>query len=339
MISTLLDGTFSNHIRHDFDDPMSGLFGLKWRSFSAVEYLNLSSFITQNSIEAVTCSNVRQLIEEHVGGFWKNDGTSTQKYPKNLIKECLRELLGSVTNLHIYIDSCEALLYSFEFVRQLKDEDPNLHIEVSFNEEVKHPLYQSAVILAFECSRNYVLVFAKLDEFLEHMNNCTSLEDIQAKVELSVTSAYAVNCGQDVKWHRNLSFVYVAAFQDSVINQFEARLLAASLKDINFISKKLEQVNFDEPPQCHTNDAVICFKFDRHPDSFYRILPLRSELLDQWIFNEDTSKFTGPLVTLCPNTSNYTIDRYTHLTVRTDVGSVYNLLYDSISILFQWRNS
>ncbi|CAF1225261.1 unnamed protein product, partial [Didymodactylos carnosus] len=197
---------------------------------------------------------------------------------------------------------------------------------------------QSAVILAFECNRNYVLVFAKLDKFLEHINNCTSLEDIQAKVESSVTFAYAVSCGQDVKWHRNLSFVYVAAFQDSVINQIEARLLGAGLKDINFISKKMKQVNFDEPRQCHTNDAIICFKFDRHLGSFHRVLPLRLELLDQWIFNEDTSTFTGPIVTLCPNISTYTIDRYSRLTVRTDVGSVYNLLCDSISILFQWRD-
>ncbi|CAF1180893.1 unnamed protein product [Didymodactylos carnosus] len=170
-----------------FIKVVTELFSLERGSFSVVECLNLSSFISQNSIEAVTCSNVRQLTEDHVGGFWKNDGTSTQKYPKKFIKECLRELLGPVTNLHIYIDSCEALLYSFEFVRQLKDEDPNLHTELSFNEEVKHPPYQSAVILAFECNRNYVLVFAKLDEFREHMNNCTSLEDIQAKVESSVT--------------------------------------------------------------------------------------------------------------------------------------------------------
>ena len=340
MISKHLDGQFSrNTTKSSFLNPLAESFRIKGNVLSSVECLNLNSFLAENGIEFLTSSNVRQIIEQHVGGFWKNDDISGEKYPKNFVKDCLHELLGSAKNLHGHIDSYRSLSYSFEFVRQLKYEDPNLHIEFSLTDEVENQSCQSAVILAFECNQNYVLVYAKLDDFLERITKCKSSEDIQQLIESSVTFTDDMSRGQQVKWHRNLSFVYVAAFQDSVINKIEARLLAAGLRDINFISKKLGQVNFDEPRQCHTNDAIICFKFDHHLGSFHRVLPLRLELLDQWIFNEDTSTFTGPIVTLCPNISTYTIGRYSPVTVRTDVGSVYNLLFDSISILFQWRNS
>jgi hypothetical protein len=165
------------------------------------------------------------------------------------------------------------------------------------------------------------------------------MEDIQAAVESSVAFNYTLSRGQHVKWHQNLSFVYVAAHQNSIIKQVEDRLLALGLRDMNFISKTFEYLNFDEPQQCHTNQAIICFEFQRDPYFSYDTLPSNLDLLDQWIFNEDTSKFTGPIVTLSPNTSTYRINQYSAPMPRTAIGCVYNLLCDDVSVLFQWRSS
>jgi hypothetical protein len=115
MISEQLDGKLSkNTEKCNSDNPMAKLFCIKDTFLTFVDCLNLSSFIAESGIEALTSSNGRQVIEQHVGGFWKNDDINVQKYPKNFIKECLQELLGSVTNLHIHINSHQALLYSFE---------------------------------------------------------------------------------------------------------------------------------------------------------------------------------------------------------------------------------
>ncbi|CAF4600043.1 unnamed protein product, partial [Didymodactylos carnosus] len=189
----------------------------------------------------------------------------------------------SVKNLHIHIDSYRSLLYSFEFVRQLKYEDPNLHIEFSLTGEVENQSCQSAVILAFECNQNYVLVYAKLDDFLERITKCKSSEDIQQLIESSVTFTYDMSRGQQVKWHKNLSFIYVAAYQDFIIIQVQDRLLSLGLEEMNFISKQLEHVNSDELQQCHTNQAVICFQFHGVPSCDYMKLPLKSDQIGQWI--------------------------------------------------------
>ena len=297
MISWHLKGQLSrNTTNSSFVDPLSKSFGIKGNVLSSVKCLNLKSFLAENGIEFLTSSNVRQIIEQHVGRFWENEDISEEKYPENFVKDCLHELLGSVNNLHIHVDSYRSLLYSFKFVRQLKHEDPNLHIEYSLTGKAENQLCQSAVILAFECNQNYVLVYAKLDDFLVCITKCKSLGDIQELIESSVAFTYDISRGQHVKWHKNLSFIYVAAYHDSVINQIEARLLAGGLQDISFISKKLGQVKFDEPPQCHTNDAVICFKFDRYLGSSYRFLSLRQSYLINGFLMKTPRNLLGPLL-------------------------------------------
>jgi hypothetical protein len=158
-------------------------------------------------------------------------------------------------------------------------------------------------------------------------------------MESSVAFAYALSRGQRVKWHQNLSFVYVAALQYSIIKQIQDRLLALGLRDIHFISKQFKYIHFDEPQQCYTNQAILFFKFLFDPEFSYQQLPANSELLDQWIYDKDTVKFTGPIITLYPNISTYTIDKYATVTPRTKVGCVYNLVCDDVSVLFQWRDS
>ncbi|CAF1290360.1 unnamed protein product [Rotaria sordida] len=340
MISKHLNGQLSrNTTKSSFVDPLADSFGIKENVLSSVECLNLNSFLAENGIEFLTSSNVRQIIEQHVGGFWKNDDISEEKYPKNFVKDCLRELLGSVKNLHIHIDSYRSLLYSFEFVRQLKYEDPNLHIEFSLTDKVEKQSCQSAVILAFECNKNYVLVYVKLHDFLERITKCKPSEDIQQLIETSVAFTYDMSRGQQVKWHKNLSFIYVAAYQDFIIKQVQDRLSILGLEEMNFVSKQLEHVNSDESQQCHTSQAVICFQFHGMPSLDYMKLPLKSDQLDQWIFNKDTCKFTGPIMTLYPNNSKYEINEHISITPRTYVGSVYSSLCDDIAVLFQWRNS
>jgi hypothetical protein len=66
------------------------------------------------------------------------------------------------------------------------------------------------------------------------------LMNVYQLIESSVAFNYTLSRGQDVKWHQNLSFVYVAAHQNSIIKQVEDRLLALGLRDMNFISKTFE---------------------------------------------------------------------------------------------------
>lgn len=340
MISKHSDGQLSrNTTKSNFIDPMAKSFGIKGNVLSFIKCLNLNSFIAENGIEFLTSSNVRKIIEQHIGGFWKNDDMSEKKYPKSFVKGCLHELLGSVRNLHVHIDSYQSLFYSFEFVRQLKHGDPNLHIEFSVTDKVKNESWQSAVILALECNQNYVLIYAKLDDFFKCIAKCASPEDIQQLIESSVAFTFDMSRGQHVKWHKNLSFIYVAAYQDLLVNPVEDRLLALGLQDINFASKQIEYFKSDETQQCSTNQAVICFQFASYPSYSYRTFPLKSEQVDQLVFNKETCQFTGPIVTLYPDTSEYKINERIHVTPQTDVGSVYSLLYDDISVLFQWRNS
>lgn len=339
MISEMLDGKLSEKLKdYDFHDPLENLFWIADRFFPSVNCLNISSFIARNGIEALTSSNIQQLIEEHVDGFLINDNIDVYKYPRNFVKECLQEILGPITNIHIHIDSYEALFYSYQTVRQLKHEDPYLQIEFSLAENINDKPYQPAIVLMFECNQTYVLVYAELNPFLEYLTKCTSLADIQTTVESSVAFAYPLSHGQRVKWHQNLSFVYVVAQQYSTIKQTQDRLVALGLQDINFISKKFDYFNFDQPLTCYTNQAIICFELHSDPYRDHENLPTNSNLLNQWIYNKDTSKSTGPIVTLYPNISNYTIYRYAAVSMRTTVGSVYNLVYDNVSVLFQWRN-
>ena len=340
MISEHLDEQLSRNItKRNFVDPLAKSFGIKGKVLSSIKCLNLNPFVAQNGIEFLTSSNIRKITEQHLGGFWKNDEISEEKYPKNFVKDCLHELLGSMINLHVHIDSYRSLFYSFEFVRQLKHEDPNLHIQFSLSSKLANQSYQSVAILALECNQNYVLVYAKLDDFLEGIAKCTSPEDAQQLIESSAAFTFDMSRGQHVKWHKNLSFIYAAAYQDLFFNQVKDRLLVLGLQDINFVSKQINYFKFDEVQHCSTNLAVICFQFHSYPSWSYRKFPVKSEEVDRWIFNKDTGQFTGPILTLYPNTSAYTINERIHVTTRTDVGSVYSLLCDDISVLFQWRNS
>ncbi|CAF4222240.1 unnamed protein product [Rotaria sp. Silwood2] len=352
MSAKLLGGKFSENIsKNNQDDPMAHQFGLaadfhssllneRSSYLSSIDCINLSSLIVKHNIKAVTPSIVRQFIEQHHGGFWKKDDiniSDMQNYPKNFVKECLQELLGSVTNLHIHIDSNKVLQYSFDFVRQLKYENPSFHIEMSFADQLVNEICQSVIVLAFECNQNYVLVYAELDYFLKYISECTSPQEIQSNVESSVAFTYALHHGQPIKWHQNLSFVYIAAHENVVIRQVEDRLLSRGLKDLNFISKKLKYLDTSQPPQYCKNQAIICFNFSSHYD--YQHIPISYNQLDQWIFDVDKGKFTGPFITLYPNISKYLISTYSHYTPESNVGCVYNLICDNVAILMQWRSS
>lgn len=131
----------------------------------------------------------------------------------------------------------------------------------------------------------------------------------------------------------------MAAYQDLLVNQLKDRLLVLGLQDINFDSKKIEYFKSDEAQQCSTNQAVIYFQFCSFSSYSYWKFPLKLEQVDQLVFNKDTCQFTGPILTLYPNISKYAINEPIHVTTRTDVVSVYSLVCDNISVLFQWRNS
>jgi len=326
---------------HNQNDSMASSFGIMPDFLQDADCLNLSARMVENRIENLDSSIVRQFIEQHMSGFWKDidyEHNSMLKCPKNFVNECLHEILGSVTNLHIHIDSQKAFYYSFEFIQQLQHEDPNLHIEISLTEQIRDKLCIPAISLVFECNQHYVLVHSKLEDFLQYVSACTSVEEIQAKVESSVAFSYAISQGQPVQWHKDLSFVHMAVYQDISLRRVQDSLLKLKLQDLNIVSKQLEDMGNVDAPQYQTNQAIICFNLSYYSSGNYRQISLSEDLIQQWIFNAVTCKYTGPIITLYPNESKLLITEYPQPISRTNVGSVYHLLCDNVSVLIQWRN-
>ena len=108
---------------------------------------------------------------------------------------------------------------------------------------------------------------------------------------------------------------------------------------MNFISKKIEHFDLNGPQQRHMNRAMICFQFQLSPNDVYKTLTSNIDLLEQWIYNEETSEFTEPIITLYPNISTYTKDHYSTSPMGIPIANVYNLLNNKISVHFQWRSS
>jgi hypothetical protein len=328
----------------NYIDPMAHLFRIKRTQFLwHVDYLNLSSLLIENHIENVTAPIVQQFIEQHADDFWKNNDQNNdilQKCPKNFLKECLHELLGPINNLRINIECDQDIVYSSELIRQMKHEDSNLHIEYSLNEYMEKKtttIYESAIILVFESNQNYVLVYGELDRFFKYISTCTSLKEIYNRIESSVAFVDQLGNEQNVKWHQNLSFVYVAAHQESSIQQIKDRLLKLDLRDINFISKKLKFLNYDEPSQQFgANQAIICFNYSSSPEFDSESIPWNR--LNQFIFDKDKCKFTGPIISIYPDVPTHFQLEYPQIRSHTYVGYAYSLLYDKTLILIQWRS-
>jgi hypothetical protein len=167
---------------------------------------------------------------------------------------------------------------------------------------------------------------------------CASVEEIQAKVESSVAFSYAIGQGRPVQWHKDLSFVHMAVYQDISLRRVQDSLLKQKLQDLNIVSKPLEYMGNVDAPQYQTNQAIICFNFSRDSSDNYDQISLSEDLIQQWIFNAVTCKYTGTIITLYPNESKSSITEYPRPISRTNVGSVYHLLCDNVSVLIQWRN-
>lgn len=117
--------------------------------------------------------------------------------------------------------------------------------------------WQSAVIQAFECNQNHVLVNAKLDPFS------------RTHVKMYVAGR-----------HSSDSEKLDAAHQDSVIKQVEGRELTIGLREMNFISRKMEPFDINRPQQSNTNQVIIYFQFQHSPNADYKAIPSKSDLLD-----------------------------------------------------------
>ncbi|CAF3339427.1 unnamed protein product [Rotaria sp. Silwood2] len=337
----LIAELLSNRINRNKNDSMAYSFGARSSFLQGANCLNLSSRMVENKIDILNPSTFQQLIEQHMNGLWKDidyKDDSVQKYPKYFNRECLHEIVGLVANLHIHIDSYKALYYSFHFIRQLKYEDPNLHIEISLDEKIRDEPFLATIGLVVECNQNYVLVHSKLESFLKGISECKSIEEITTKVESSVAFSHALSQKQAVHWHRDLSFIYVLAYQDSSFIQVQDNLLKLNLQDLNFIRKKFEYMKDIEPLQCQTNQAVICFNFFFSQFSDYSRFPFATSLIDQWVLDKTRYEFTGPIITVYPNASKLYETTYPKLRSKTDIGSVYNLLIDKVPVLIQWRN-
>ncbi|CAF0955404.1 unnamed protein product [Adineta steineri] len=348
MIAQLLHGKLNKISGNDHDDSMAHQFGftddfhssiLNNKSISGdyIDCIKLNSFMIKHNLTNITSSIVQQCIEQHIGFPWKNESIN-ENLSKNFIKECLNEILGSITNLHIHIDSDDALKYSSEFIHQLKIENPTIEVEISFDDKLtdREEIYQSVIILTFECNQNYVLIYLQLDSFIEYISTCQSLEDIQTKIESSVTFSFSLSQGQSIKWHQNLSFIYISAHQNNIIEEIHKNILSKGLKDLIFITKKLSFLDKSKQPQHYKKQAILCFDFSKRIDN-WRTTTKKYNQLDQWIWDKDDGIFTRPFITLYPNISNYFIDEYPQLNMRTNVMGIYNLLWNNVLIIFQWR--
>ena len=307
----------------------------------SIDCINLNSFMKNENLSNITTSIVQQCIEHHIGGVWKDEAFNTNAmqtdYSRRFNEKYLHDIVGPVTNLHIHVDSEQALQYSFDFVRQLKIENPTVQIEMSCNGNIGEQVYQSVIILAFECNQNYVLIYVNFDSFLQYISTCASPEDVQTKVESSVIFGYALSRGQPIKWHRNLSFIYIAAYQEAIIQRIKANIRSRGLQDLVLKTKQLPFLDDFGPPQYRKNQAIICFDFSSSGDGF-QSFPSSSQQLNQWVFDQDREVFTGPYITLFPNVSKYPVSSYPKYTMHSDVAGFYYLLCDNVLVLFQWRS-
>ncbi|CAF3693979.1 unnamed protein product [Adineta steineri] len=162
------------------------------------------------------------------------------------------------------------------------------------------------------------------------------LMNIQTKIESSVRFSFSLSQGQSIKWHQNLSFIYISAHQNSIIEEIHKNILSKGLKDLIFITKKLSFLDESKQPQHYKKQAILCFDFSKRIDN-WRTTIKKYNQLDQWIWDKDDGIFTRPFITLYPNISNYFIDEYPQLNMRTNVMGIYNLLWNNVLIIFQWR--
>ncbi|UJR19074.1 hypothetical protein I4U23_022205 [Adineta vaga] len=324
----------------NFNDPMVHSFYIKntellWN----VDCLNLTPLLIKENIETVTSSIVQQFIEQYVDDYWKDNNSILQGYPRHFVQGCLQELVGPVNNLRIYIQSERDVFYVSDFAKQLKKEGPNVYLEYSLTDYVKSKittLHESAIILVFEFKQNYILVYGELDRFSQHISIYTSLEQIRNRIESSVVFIDTSGHKQDVKWHQNLSFVYTAAYQESLIKQTKDQLLQLGLEDINFKSKQLIHFDYNELSKpFSTNQAIVCLNYSPYPNLDYEPIPVN--LLDKWIYDKEKGKFTGVVVIVYPNVPTYFPSVYPQIRFSTNVGHVYSLRCEKILILIQWR--
>ncbi|CAF1664989.1 unnamed protein product, partial [Adineta ricciae] len=143
--------------------------------------------------------------------------------------------------------------------------------------------------------------------------------------------------GQAIKWHRNLSFIYAAFHEGSNFEQNQEMILSKGLNVLKFVTKPISFLHQWKPPQCRKNQAVLHFDLSKYIHDWGTI-PEKYQQFDQWIWDEDKGRFTGPFITLYPNTSNYCIDRYPQPNLNTNVVRIYNLLCNNMLVLFKWRS-
>ncbi|CAF1497527.1 unnamed protein product [Adineta ricciae] len=339
MIAQLLNGNLRSSCTTNQNDPITNYFGLTIHFYSFIftrsifkDYIDciyLNSFLNKDNF---TSSMIQQCIEQHIGYPWKK-----RILPNNFVKECLYEILGPITNLHIHIDSNNAFKYSLELIHQLKTENSTVEIEISFDDEkLTEEIYEPVVILTFECNENYVLLYLELNCFIQYISTCQSLEEIQIKIQSSVQFSFSLSQGQSIKWHENLSFIYSTAYEDKYFEEIRKNILSKGLKDLIFITKKLS-IHERKQPQYHKNQAIIFFDFSTY-NYQYEMIPKEYDKFDQWIWDEDKLRFTGPFITLYPNISSYQLSYYPQQHPRTNVAGIYNLLCNNILIMYQWRS-
>ncbi|CAF1171512.1 unnamed protein product [Rotaria magnacalcarata] len=304
---------------------------------NTIDFIDLDLLIVEHNFETLTATVVQQFIEEHLSSLWKDpksDHGENSTFATKFTTECLEELFGTITNLHVHIDSKDVLQQSIEFIEQLKLKNPTFHIEFSIVDSIQPPI-GSEIILVFECNENYILTHTDVNAFLKYIVDCSSLQEIQTKLAESVCFSYIISRGQPIIWRHDLSSVYSTS-TDLSIRQIEDALMSHGLKDIKVVIKRLRYLNNYELPKYRKNQAIIQFS-----KSFVDIskLPKAHGELQQWMHDQEECKLTGPFITIFPNESKNPIDYYPKESPKSKVGYAYCQVCESKLVLYQWKFS
>ncbi|CAF1412831.1 unnamed protein product [Adineta ricciae] len=330
-VQQLLYGIYTTIAQRNLDDSIRHSFRItRTKVLWNVNCLDLTFLLLENNITPLV---IQQFIEQNI------PNNISPARPTNFVQECLHELLGSISRLRIYINSETDIFYSSILIQQLRQEDPNLDIQISLHKDVMQEtstLFGSTIILVFESNRDgkHILVCADLSRFLNYLSTCTTLEEVRNGIQSSAIFVDELNNQENAIWHQNLSCIYIPAFQQALIEQTREKLSRLGLSNINFIPNEFPYIDHDQQPQI--SQAVIRFCHEKYIDSNF--VRERLDFFDKWLFDTENYKFTGPVITLFPNVNRNFNFGYEEPRHPSDTCGMYSLRCGEVLTLIQWRN-
>ncbi|UJR20093.1 hypothetical protein I4U23_023227 [Adineta vaga] len=102
-------------------------------SLRHIDCINLTSFLSKNNVISITPLIIQQRIEQYTSDYCR-----------------------LITNVHIHIYSNQTCQHAFEFIRQLKNDNPTIQVQISLDDELIRKAWQSVVVLTYEYTFQHV---------------------------------------------------------------------------------------------------------------------------------------------------------------------------------------